>query len=117
MYVVGIKAEVSGSTNNPEIAKSYTLNCALSGADPLINSQPKYEYSWFKDGQPFSDTQSTPSFTFDSLEFSDAGIYQCQAHVTFNRRLNRVTAIGTSSTFPLIYQGMILRTTLYDLPI
>ena len=108
--VVDVKVQVSGSTNNPETAKSYTLNCALSGVDPLINSKPEYEYSWFKDGEPFSDAQSTPSYTFKSLEFSDAGLYQCQVHVTFNRRLNRVTANGTSPPFPLIYQGMELRT-------
>jgi hypothetical protein len=86
--IVDVKVQVSGSTNNPETAKSYTLTCAPSGVEPLINSQPEYEYSWLKDGQPFHDTQSTPSYTFDLLEFGDAGLYQCQARVTFNRRLN-----------------------------
>ena len=108
--VVDVKVQVSGSTNNPEIAKSYTLNCAPSGVEPLINSQPEYEYSWLKDGQTFYDTQSTPSYAFGLLKFSDAGLYQCVVYVTFNRRLNRVTANGTSPPFPLIYQGMMLRT-------
>jgi hypothetical protein len=107
---VDVKAQVSGSTNNPETAKSYTLNCALSRVESLMNSQPEYEYSWLKNGQPFYDSQSTPSYTFDSLEFGDAGLYQCLVHVTFNRRLNRVTANGTSPPFPLTYQGMTLRT-------
>jgi hypothetical protein len=108
--VVDVKVQVSGSTNNPETAKSYTLTCAPSGVEPLINSQPEYAYFWLKDGQPFYDTQSTPSYTFDSLKISDAGIYQCQVHVTFDRRLNRVTANSTSPPFPLTYQGMTLRT-------
>ena len=109
LLVVDVKVQVSGSTNNPETGKSYTLNCAPSGVEPLINIlQPEYAYSWLKDGQPFSDTQSTPSYTFDSLKFDDAGLYQCLVHVTFNRRLNRVTANGTSPPFQLTYQGMII---------
>ena len=108
IIIVDVKVQVRGSTNNPETAKSYTLNCAPSGVEPIINLHPEYAYSWLKDGQPFSDTQSTPSYTFDSLIFDDAGIYQCLVHVTFNRRLNRVTANGTSPPFPLTYQGMIL---------
>ena len=96
------------NTNNPETAKSYTLNCAPSGIEPIIGLHPEYEYSWLKDGQPFYDTQSTPSYTFDSLEFSDAGVYQCQVHVTFDRIYNRVTTNGTSPPFPLTYKGMII---------
>ena len=108
--VVDVKVQVSGSTNDPETGKVFTLNCATFGVEALVNSQPEYEYSWLKDGQPFSDSQSTPSYTFTpALKFSDAGFYQCQARVTFDRRLNRVTANGTNTPFPLIFQGMKLR--------
>ena len=83
------------------------LTCTLSGVEPLMNSKPNYEYTWLKDGQPFYSSQSIGLYTFDSLRFDDAGRYQCQVFVTFNRGLTRVTIDGTSPQFLLTYQGML----------
>ena len=88
-------------------ATSYTLTCALSGDEPLVDAEPKYEYNWLKDEQLVDELEHKPMYEFDSLTFNDAGNYQCQVFVTFNRRLNRVTINGTSPLFPLIYQRML----------
>ena len=98
---VGVK--VSGSTNNQEIGKNYVLSCILSGVDALKDTQPEYQYIWFKDGRLLFDSGSTPSYTFDSLKITDAGNYKCRSNVTFNRQLSLGTAYGISAQFPLLF--------------
>ena len=109
---VGTAVIGTGSTDNPQIGENYTLSCTVSGVDILKDSQPVYEYFWIKDGSFIRYFESTPFYTIDSLEFDDAGNYQCWSVVTFNRRIGVGAAGRFSPNFQLHFTGMLYTATL-----
>ena len=96
---------MSGSTNNPETGKSYTLTCALTGVDVIKDLNPEYHFHFFKDGMLFCDVRSTFVYSFSPLKFSDAGTYACQVIATFTRGETVATINSTSLQLPLIFSG------------
>ena len=66
----------------------FSLTCTVTGAERLTDSVITYQ--WFKDGEVVSGQ------TMETLSFSDAGSYTCQATV-MSSLLNGGTASSGSS--------------------
>ena len=67
------------SVNIPVAGSAYSLNCTVSGAEKLIDSNITYQ--WFKDGEVVPG-ETTETLTSTLLSLSDAGEYFCLAYVT-----------------------------------
>lgn len=102
-----IDVDVSGSTATIGIGKSFTLSCTITGDTQLVDLNPDYDYQWTKDGELLDVSNLKDTYQFDQLEFEDAGNYECQIFITFDKQLGRRTINDTSDVFSLVIPGML----------
>lgn len=99
-----ISIEVSGSSTNPAVGQSYSLNCNVSGAESIPGLTTTYH--WTKNNSVQSQVQvgnNSEMLFFILLRLSDAGAYSCTVIVTSSLLTLNITA--TSSVWNLILQS------------
>ena len=75
-----ITVSIVASVTTQEVGLPYTLNCTVTGAERLTDSNITYQ--WLKDGVALIVSgQAMETLSFTSLSVSDAGGYTCQATV------------------------------------
>ena len=85
----------------PAAGQSYSFMCTVTGADSL---NPTINYQWFKTTP--SRTQvgtNSPTLTFDPLDLSDTGHYNCEVTVSSNQLSQNV--LITSSNYEIMFSS------------
>ncbi len=69
------------STGNPIEGQSYSLTCAIMGAESLPPSTVEYMYRWNRNGDS-STLSSSPTLNFTPLARNDNDTYTCTVTIT-----------------------------------
>ena len=65
-----VSVRITGTTPDPVLGQSYTLECNVSGA-----SSSSYSYQWIKNNTILNEIG--PILSFKQLRLSDSGKYTC----------------------------------------
>lgn len=98
-----ISTQISSSLATPVVGQRYTLTCSVTGAEGI---EITTTYRWIKTFQSHSIAQvgtNSEILSFVALRLSDAGIYSCEAVVSFS--LLRLNTTTTSNTWNLTLQS------------
>ena len=92
VHTVGVEFTDSGepSDSNVEVGESLTLNCTVTGSEPIT-------YQWFKDGSELPG-ETEDMLAFMAVAYSDFGIYHCVVNNSVNTIQSREAVVtGLSS--------------------
>ncbi len=98
------------SSGNPIEGQSYSLTCAIMGAESLPPSTVEYMYRWNRNGDS-STLSSSPTLNFILLARSDDGTYICTVTITspiLNNTRNTLRGTTLIVTRKSVHRSLIL---------
>ncbi len=99
-------------TGGPIEGQSYSLTCAIMGAESLPPSTVEYMYRWNRNGNS-SNLSSSPTLNFIPLTQNDDGTYTCT--VTINSTLLNNTRTAMRGRTLTVTSKFVHRSVLLDI--